>query len=119
MNTCLGRVKISKETKYAILYYYKELYENFEMKSTVEIGEELGITDETVRKFLSTMILEPDSHGKFSDIATMILLCTRFGSTSPYTQYQKLLDKEIAHRRLVRQVKDGAYELNKRKKSGK
>ncbi len=119
MNDGLDRPIISKEMKTRIIGYYKELYDNLEMQSTVEIAEELRINVSTVRKFLATINYGINSEGNFNDVAKIVLLCTKFGVGSPYIQYQRLLHQEIRYRKISKSIRDYNHESEKKKRNGK
>lgn len=89
------------KTKRKILYYYEELFQTSRIQSISEIANELGISKSSVANFISSIYHGPNIEGKFSRIDLYILLCTKFGSSSPYLDDQRFLMEKIERRRLL------------------
>lgn len=100
----MSKSLLSNEIQKRILYYYKELFENYERRTTPEICDELGISAETLRKFLHGYCAMEES--EINKIGLIILLSTKFGPTSPFREMQNKYKKEIEHREKIRMIKD-------------
>lgn len=106
--------KLSRDTKCYILNYYKNLYINFDMKRVGEIAVDCDMHESSIRNFFDIAIKEPNSKGEFDPVTEMILLCTKFGSSSPYRENQKLLSEKIRRRKIEKQLKTLVEMQNKK-----
>lgn len=101
---------LSYATTKKILYYYLELLNSYETKTMEEICSELSISRRSLNSFLYHHC--PRSEKEINRVGKMILLCTKFGANSPYTNIQKRYLEDIKHREYVRIVKAKARECN-------
>lgn len=96
------RMEISERTCHEVVNYYNELFCNFEVQTISEIAEFLNIGKSTLRIALSKIYHGPKSDGTFSKIDIQILVCTKFGPTSPYLEDQQREDiQRIIKRREI------------------
>lgn len=98
--------KLSRQTKCHILNYYRKLYINFDRKRVSEIASDCDIHETSLRNFFDIAIHEPNLKGEFDSISELVLLCTIFGSSSPYLPIQKLLSNKIKKRYYQKAVKE-------------
>ena len=115
MNTYL-RPRVSRDLQKRIIYYYKELYENLEMKTIPEIANELGVSASAIHKFLKCNYVSIEN-GEYSPIMVMIMLCTKFGNTSCYHfEQQEKFGEIIKKRAILKDVKSRNEKLNQKRK---
>lgn len=98
--------KYSKEKICMIVNYYCELYNNYEMKTIPDMADELEISATSLRNYIEMMYNGKNINGKYSKISLMILLCTKFKSTSQYFDAQQELSSIIKKREIVKLLKE-------------
>lgn len=104
-NTYVKKGKTTKETMFAIIDYYNYLFKIYDVKSIMEIAEELEISPQTLRIYLEKLYTGKNVDGKYSKISLQILLCTKFNSSSPYYKDQQELSVVIKKREIVKNLK--------------
>lgn len=107
MKKYTGGIEVSQRMCYALMDYYKDLYENFEIKTIPEIAIDLCINGVTVRRILETIYNGKNVDGSFSNMDLMILLCTKFGNKSPYLddQQDEKIQRLIKRRKIIHELK--------------
>lgn len=111
------QAKVSRDKEIKIIYYYKELYENYEMKTVPEISEDLGIDISIIYKFLASRYNSYTRKDDYPKLMTMIMLCTKFGNTSYYyAEQQQFFSKIIKKRQILKEVKSRTAKLNEKRK---
>lgn len=100
-------IKITKNLCMMVIGHYQDLYDNLEVQSTTEIATIIGVDGDTIRKVLELIYDGPKSDGTFSKRDLMILLCTKFGSSSPYLEDQNReeIQRAIKRRKIVAELK--------------
>lgn len=112
------RPMVSHEVEERILYYYQELYNNYEMKTVPEMAEELGVSASTIYKFLNANCATFNDVKEYPLTLVMIMTCTKFGNKSHYYFEQKEKFSEIIKKRdMIKNIKMRTAKLNEKRKT--
>ena len=95
---------LSNKMQKMILYYYMDLFENYERKTTPEICNDLGICENTLSKFLHVYC--PTEESQITKVGLIILLSTKFGANSSFKELQKKYSDVIEKREMKRIIKE-------------
>ena len=108
---------ISYNLKKKLVYYYKELYENYETKTVYEIATELNVHHKIIYTFINICYQAPINENGYSTLMTLIMLCTKFDSSSQfYEEQQENFGELIRKRAILKEVKMRNKKLNEKRK---
>ena len=103
---------ISERLRNAIVSYYMELYENYEVKTVYEIASELDVHPKTIYTFIKIFY---NLRG-YEKLTTILMVCTKLNSTSQYyEEQQKYFGELIKKRAIIKEVKLRTKELNNKR----
>ena len=96
---------VSQKNCLMILSYYKDLYRNYEMKYTSHIAKDLHLSTEIVKRCIDYYIRTEEA--MYSELGTMIMLCTKFDASNQYYEVQQRIFGElIEQRKIMKEQKD-------------
>ena len=99
---------LSQNTRLQLLSYYKELYDNLDIKSVPEMSEELGFSERSIYYFIE-QYCNIDSHNEnYSSITIMIMVCTKFHNSKYYSIQKEKFGKIIKKRQIIKELKQRA-----------